>query len=78
VRRTTFRGCCPGGRGFESRVLPAQRSHLTGARHIELSDPEIVHDDQRTLVPLGVRTILGLADVSDFMILRRASASAGR
>jgi deazaflavin-dependent oxidoreductase (nitroreductase family) len=50
----------------------------TRGRHIELSDPEIVHDDRRTLVPVGVRTILGVADVSDFMILRQRIARAGR
>jgi deazaflavin-dependent oxidoreductase (nitroreductase family) len=39
-------------------------------RRIELSDPEIVHDERRALMPLPARTILGLADVNDFMLLR--------
>ncbi len=42
----------------------------TRRRHIPLVDPEIVHDPRRALVPGPVRAMLGVANVSDFMVLR--------
>ena len=44
----------------------------TRGRRLHLVAPEVVHDAQRSLVPGPVRPILGLARVSDFMLLRRA------
>jgi deazaflavin-dependent oxidoreductase (nitroreductase family) len=45
----------------------------TRSERIHLTEPEIVHDPQRALVPTPVRRILGLMNVSDFMILRRSA-----
>jgi deazaflavin-dependent oxidoreductase (nitroreductase family) len=50
----------------------------TRGRHVHLTEPEIVHDDQRALMPVPVRNVLGLADVSDFMVLRGPASPAGR
>ena len=44
----------------------------TRGQRLHLVDPEVVHDAQRSLVPGPVRPILGLANVSEFMLLRRA------
>ena len=43
----------------------------TRGRHLHLVEPEIVHDAQRSLVPKPVRHALRLANVSEFMLLRR-------
>jgi hypothetical protein len=43
----------------------------TRGRTIHLIEPEIVHDPTRSYVPAPVRPILGAANVSDFMVLRR-------
>ena len=45
----------------------------TRSERIHLTEPEIVHDPQRALVPTPVRRILGLLNVSDFMVLRRSA-----
>jgi deazaflavin-dependent oxidoreductase (nitroreductase family) len=44
----------------------------TRGRRIHLVEPEVVHDPTRALVPAPVRPILRAANVSDFMVLRRA------
>lgn len=44
----------------------------TRGRRIELGEPEIVHDPERTLVPAPVAWTLRVIDVDDFMILRPA------
>jgi deazaflavin-dependent oxidoreductase (nitroreductase family) len=44
----------------------------TRGERLHLVDPEVVHDAQRSLVPDPVRPILRLANVSEFMLLRRA------
>lgn len=52
-------------------VMAAGRCEVeTRGRIVPLRDPEIVHDPQRTLVPVPVRWILGRIDVDDFMVLR--------
>jgi deazaflavin-dependent oxidoreductase (nitroreductase family) len=50
----------------------------TRGRQIRLSDPQIVHDEHQTLVPAAVRPMLALADVNDFMVLRRAAGGHSR
>ena len=42
----------------------------TRGRRLRLVAPEVVHDAQRSLVPARIRPLLGLARVSDFMLLR--------
>ncbi len=44
----------------------------TRRRKVELTDPEILHDPGRRLVPIPVRWILKLIDVEDFLTLREA------
>jgi hypothetical protein len=44
----------------------------TRGRRLHLVAPEVVRDAQRSLVPEPIRPILGLARVSEFMLLRRA------
>ena len=44
----------------------------TRGQRLHLVDPEIVHDAQRSLVPEPVRHVLGLANVTDFMLVRPA------
>jgi deazaflavin-dependent oxidoreductase (nitroreductase family) len=43
---------------------------LTRGRRLRLTDPEIVHDPERRLVPASVRVPLSLVGVEDFMVLR--------
>lgn len=43
----------------------------TRGQRLRLVEPEIVHDVRRSLVPMPVRHALGLANVTDFMLLRR-------
>jgi|SRR5206468_5086572 len=43
----------------------------TRGRRLHLVEPEIVYDAQRSLVPKPVRHVLRLANVSEFMLLRR-------
>jgi deazaflavin-dependent oxidoreductase (nitroreductase family) len=42
----------------------------TRGRRLTLTAPELVHDERRTLVPAPVRAILGLVDVTDFLVSR--------
>jgi deazaflavin-dependent oxidoreductase (nitroreductase family) len=44
----------------------------TRGRIVRLVEPRVVHDPERSRVPAAVRPILGLLDVGDFMLLRRA------
>jgi deazaflavin-dependent oxidoreductase (nitroreductase family) len=44
----------------------------TRGRRLRLVDPEVVRDPARSLVPKPVRVPLRLADVDEFMLLRRA------
>ena len=44
----------------------------TRGRRLHLVAPEVVRDAQCSLVPEPIRPILGLARVSEFMLLRRA------
>jgi deazaflavin-dependent oxidoreductase (nitroreductase family) len=43
---------------------------LTRGRRLRLTDPEIVHDPERRLVPAPVHVPLSLVGVEDFMVLR--------
>jgi deazaflavin-dependent oxidoreductase (nitroreductase family) len=43
----------------------------TRGERLHLVEPEIVHDVRRSRVPAGVRPVLGIVNVSDFMLLRR-------
>jgi deazaflavin-dependent oxidoreductase (nitroreductase family) len=45
---------------------------LTRGRTIHLVEPEVVHDPSRSHVPAPVRPMLRAANVTDFMLLRRA------
>jgi deazaflavin-dependent oxidoreductase (nitroreductase family) len=42
----------------------------TRGRRIHLVAPEVVHDPRRSLVPSPARQMIGLANVTDFMVLR--------
>ena len=42
----------------------------TRGRRLHLVAPEVVRDAERALVPEPIRPILGMARVSDFMLLR--------
>ena len=54
-------------------VLAAGAADIeTRGQRLHLVEPEVVHDPQRSLVPTPVRPILRLANVSEFMLLRRA------
>jgi deazaflavin-dependent oxidoreductase (nitroreductase family) len=50
----------------------------TRGRRVRLVEPVIVHDERRSMMPAGVRSILGLIRVNDFMVLRRADAPGQR
>jgi deazaflavin-dependent oxidoreductase (nitroreductase family) len=53
-------------------VLAAgEASVQTRGRRLRLVEPEVLHDERRSLVPAPVRPILRAAKVSDFMLLRR-------
>jgi deazaflavin-dependent oxidoreductase (nitroreductase family) len=41
-------------------------------RRLHLIDPEVVRDPARSMVPTPVRVPLGLANVDEFMLLKRA------
>jgi deazaflavin-dependent oxidoreductase (nitroreductase family) len=43
---------------------------VTRGRRLRLTAPERVHDARRTLVPAPVRAVLGLVDVTDFLVSR--------
>jgi deazaflavin-dependent oxidoreductase (nitroreductase family) len=44
-------------------------------RRVQLTEPRVVHDERRRLVPAPVRLPLAAANVSDFLVSRRASRS---
>ena len=45
----------------------------TRGQRVHLVEPEVVHDAQRSLVPKPVRPALRLANVTEFMLHRRAA-----
>jgi deazaflavin-dependent oxidoreductase (nitroreductase family) len=45
-------------------------------RDVKLTDPQLIVDPTRRLVPPPVRPILGLADVTEFLRMRRSSPPA--
>ena len=47
----------------------------TRGRRIRLVDPELVHDPAKRFVPKPVRVPLRLANVDEFMLLKRADAA---
>jgi deazaflavin-dependent oxidoreductase (nitroreductase family) len=47
---------------------------ITRGRRVSLTEPELVHDDRRTLVPAPVGLVLGLVGVNDFLVSRAARA----
>ena len=49
----------------------------TRGRPLRLTEPELVHDDRRTLVPAPVRLVLGVVDVTDFLVSRRSPPRPG-
>jgi hypothetical protein len=46
----------------------------TRRRRLHLVDPEVVRDPARSLVPKPIRIPLWLANVDEFMLLKRADA----
>jgi deazaflavin-dependent oxidoreductase (nitroreductase family) len=44
----------------------------TRGHDIALTDPRLVHDPSRSLVPAPVRVVLGGVGVEDFLVLKRA------
>jgi deazaflavin-dependent oxidoreductase (nitroreductase family) len=47
---------------------------ITRGRRRPLTEPELVHDERRALVPAPVRLALGALDVNDFLVSRAARA----
>lgn len=47
---------------------------LTRGRRLELTRPELVHDESRSRVPRPVRAVLQLLDVADFLCFEAAEA----
>jgi deazaflavin-dependent oxidoreductase (nitroreductase family) len=47
----------------------------TRGRLVHLVEPELVHDADRSLLPSPVRQILGLLDVSEFVLLHRVRSA---
>jgi deazaflavin-dependent oxidoreductase (nitroreductase family) len=57
-------------------VLAAGGCRLeTRGRHLRLSQPRLIHDDQRRAMPLALRPIGALGQVSDFLDLTVADAN---
>jgi deazaflavin-dependent oxidoreductase (nitroreductase family) len=48
---------------------------VTRGRRLRLIEPAIVRDEQRAMMPAGVRSVLGAIRVNDFMVLRPARSS---
>ena len=48
---------------------------VTRGRRLRLVEPVVIRDQQRTMMPAGVRSVLGVIRVDDFMVLRRARSS---
>jgi deazaflavin-dependent oxidoreductase (nitroreductase family) len=44
----------------------------TRGRHVALTQPRLVHDPSRALVPAPVRVVLGVVGVDDFVVMRRS------
>jgi deazaflavin-dependent oxidoreductase (nitroreductase family) len=60
-------------------VLAAGHCELeTRGRRVRLVDPRVAHDPDRRKVPPGVRPILRLIGVADFLHLRAANVPADR
>ncbi|TNC18764.1 nitroreductase family deazaflavin-dependent oxidoreductase [Amycolatopsis alkalitolerans] len=54
-------------------VLAADGCELeTLGQQIKLTNPRLVHDEERRTMPFGVRQFLGLIGVADFLYLDRA------
>ena len=54
-------------------VLAAGRVDIeTRGRHVHLVGPEVVRDPARSVVPKLVRVPIGLVNVDEFMLLKRA------
>ena len=54
-------------------VLAAGGCHVRTCGHdVALTEPRLVHDPARSLVPAAVRVVLGAVGVEDFVVLRRA------
>ena len=54
-------------------VLAAGGCHVRTRGHdVALTEPRLVHDPARSLVPAPVRVVLGAVGVEDFVVLRRA------
>ena len=59
-------------------VLAAGGAEIqTRGRRLDVVDPELARDPARTLVPRPVRVALRLANVDEFMLLKRADPGAG-
>ena len=55
-------------------VLAAGEATLkVRSRRIRLVDPQLIVDPRRRLMPFGVRQVLGLMRVSEFLRMREAS-----
>ena len=48
---------------------------VTRGRRLRLVEPVVVRDEQRTMMPAGVRSVLGVIRVDDFMVLTQARSS---
>jgi deazaflavin-dependent oxidoreductase (nitroreductase family) len=60
-----------------SNVLAAGGCDLeVGGRRIRLTDPQLIHDPSRRLIPIPVRWFLGLLGVSDFLRLHAVIGTA--
>lgn len=58
------------GSDWVRNVVAAGGCELEVRGHrVRLTDPRIVHDESRREVPAGVRTVLGLLGVTDFLRL---------
>ncbi|GAA3533633.1 nitroreductase family deazaflavin-dependent oxidoreductase [Amycolatopsis ultiminotia] len=44
---------------------------ITRGHKYRVRDPELVHDETRRPMPPGVRQVLGLVGVTDFLVLKR-------
>jgi len=44
---------------------------VTRGNKYRVQDPELVHDEARRPMPMGVRQFLGLVGVTDFLMLKR-------
>jgi deazaflavin-dependent oxidoreductase (nitroreductase family) len=58
-------------------IAAGEAELITGRRTIRLVDPELFVDPTRHLMPIGVRQILGLLRVSEFLSMRPAPDGRG-